>query len=96
MTFSVCYIVMEPFAGTLGAFLVSMLYLQSAKLVGLGVVIAGYPIWKVALGIHIAAWILQFIGHGVFEGELLIKISHLGPIKICSFCNQNMPHFCNQ
>ena len=60
---------MEPFAGTLGAFLVSMLCLHSAKMVGLGTVIAGYPIWKVALVIHIAAWILQFIGHGVFEGN---------------------------
>ena len=71
---SVCYIVMEPFAGTLGAFLVSMLYLQSAKLVGLGVMVAGYPILNVAVGIHISAWILQFIGHGVFEG---ILFSHL-------------------
>ena len=62
---------MEPIAGTLGAILVSMLYIQSAKMVGMGVVIAGYPILNVALGIHIAAWILQFIGHGVFEGTWL-------------------------
>lgn len=27
----------------------------------------GMPAWHVALPIHIAAWILQFIGHGVFE-----------------------------
>ncbi len=29
----------------------------------------GHPIWKVALAIHVAGWILQFIGHGVFEGR---------------------------
>ena len=33
------------------------------------VVISGHPVWKVALAIHVTAWILQFIGHGVFEGR---------------------------
>ena len=31
--------------------------------------VQGFPIWKVALTIHVVAWILQFIGHGVFEGR---------------------------
>ena len=31
--------------------------------------IGGYEIWQIALTIHIFAWILQFIGHGVFEGR---------------------------
>ena len=70
--FSVCYVIMEPFAGTLGAVLVSMLYVHSAKMVGIGAMVAGYPIWKVALTIHVAAWILQFIGHGVFEGKIIL------------------------
>ena len=30
----------------------------------------GIPIWKVALAIHICGWLLQFIGHGVFEGKV--------------------------
>ena len=30
----------------------------------------GIAIWKVALAIHICGWLLQFIGHGVFEGKL--------------------------
>ena len=25
--------------------------------------------WQVALVVHVVAWILQFIGHGVFEGR---------------------------
>ena len=41
------------------------------KLVAMGVTVAGIPIWKVALGIHILGWIAQFIGHGAFEGSLL-------------------------
>ena len=65
---TVAYVIMEPFAGTLGAVMVSMLYVHSAKMVGIEAMVAGMPIWKVALAIHVAAWILQFIGHGVFEG----------------------------
>merc|ERR1712018_523520 len=49
--------------------MVSMLYVHSAKKVGIGAMVAGYPIWNVALTIHVVAWILQFIGHGVFEGR---------------------------
>ena len=29
----------------------------------------GYSTFQAALGVHIIAWILQFIGHGVFEGR---------------------------
>ena len=33
------------------------------------VVVSGHPVWKVALAIHVTAWVLQFAGHGVFEGR---------------------------
>ena len=59
---------MEPFAGPLALTLLGGIYLYSAQLVSTGAVLLGYPVWKVALAIHLAAWILQFIGHGVFEG----------------------------
>ena len=39
-------------------------------LVDANTVVLGHPVWKVALAIHITSWILQFIGHGVFEGKL--------------------------
>ena len=68
MIYAVCYVIMEPLAGLLGAGLVSLLYVYSAKLVGVGATFGGHPVTQVALAIHIAAWILQFIGHGVFEG----------------------------
>merc|ERR1712141_967698 len=69
LIYMVAYVIMAPFAGTLGAVMVSMLYVHSAKMVGIEAMVAGMPIWKVALAIHVAAWILQFIGHGVFEGR---------------------------
>merc|ERR1711953_213414 len=69
LIYILCYIVMEPFAGTLGALLVYYLTTQSAKLVALDTHINEIPIWKIALAIHVVCWIPQFIGHGVFEGR---------------------------
>ncbi len=60
---------MEPFAGTLAAILVTFFYVHSAKMVSLGAMMGGYHIWQIALGLHVSAWILQFIGHGAFEGK---------------------------
>ena len=64
----VSYIVMDPVAGGLGAVLVNGIFLASGKLVAQGASIGGYPIWQVAMAVHFAAWIIQFIGHGIFEG----------------------------
>ena len=57
-----------PFAGTIGSIMIYFLTAYSAKLVALDTQVYDMPIWKVALAIHIVCWILQFIGHGVFEG----------------------------
>merc|ERR1712241_1090171 len=69
LIYVVCYIAMEPFAGFIGAVLVSLLCVTAAKLVGTGATFGGYDVLNVALAIHVTAWILQFIGHGVFEGR---------------------------
>ena len=61
---------MEPFAGLIGAILVSILCITAAKLVGTGATVGGHDILNVAIAIHITAWILQFIGHGLFEGTV--------------------------
>ena len=29
----------------------------------------GYPVLQVAIAVHVTCWILQFIGHGIFEGR---------------------------
>ena len=29
----------------------------------------GYPVLQVAIGVHVGCWILQFSGHGIFEGR---------------------------
>ena len=61
---------MEPFAGTIGSIMIYFITAYSAKLVALDTQVYDMPIWKVALAVHIVCWILQFIGHGVFEGML--------------------------
>ena len=60
---------MEPFAGGLATVLLTTLLINTANLVASSGLIFGLPVWKIALGIHIMAWVLQFIGHGVFEGR---------------------------
>jgi len=64
-----CYLIMEPFAGGCASALLTFIYLQTGSLVAANTIIYGYPIWKVALTIHVAGWLLQFIGHGIFEGR---------------------------
>ena len=61
---------MEPFAGLIGAVLVSTLCVTAAKLVGTGATFGGHDVLNIAIAIHVAAWILQFIGHGLFEGKI--------------------------
>ena len=65
---------MEPFAGLIGAILVSILCVTAAKLVGTGATVGGHDILNVAIAIHVTAWILQFIGHGLFEGTVASRI----------------------
>ena len=65
---------MEPFAGLIGAILVSILCVTAAKLVGTGATVGGHDILNVAIAIHVTAWILQFIGHGLFEGTNSITL----------------------
>merc|ERR1712110_739620 len=60
---------MEPVAGGSASLLVTYIFVKSGSMVSSGATIGGVPIWQVALAIHIAAWILQFIGHGIFEGR---------------------------
>ena len=60
---------MEPIVGGCASLLISFILAKTASLVAADTIIFGLPIWKVALTIHVCAWILQFIGHGVFEGK---------------------------
>ena len=77
---------MDPVAGSLGAGLVSAIYLYSWTYVSKDIPLFGFTAWKVrenpikfnhkpyltfqvALAVHLVGWIIQFIGHGVFEGR---------------------------
>ena len=73
---SVWYIFMEPFAGGLASLLILSIYIKSGQFVNAGVSIYGLPVWQAALAIHVVAWIIQFIGHGVFEG-IHMKLHYL-------------------
>ena len=66
---SVCYVFMEPFVGSCASVAIMAIFVKTGSLVAADAVILGWPVWKVALAIHVAAWILQFIGHGFFEGK---------------------------
>ena len=37
----------------------------------------GADAWKPALAVHVVCWILQFIGHGVFEGRAPALLDNL-------------------
>jgi len=69
LIYAVSYIIMDPIAGGIGALLVSVLYVVTGILVKTTPSFAGYPLWQVLLVYHVFLWILQFIGHGVFEGR---------------------------
>ena len=64
------YPLLEPVVGGGASLLVGLILLKSGSLVASGSLILGYPVWKIALAVHITAWILQFIGHGLFEGTI--------------------------
>ena len=61
---------MEPFAGGLASVLVLSIFVKSSQAVAARTIIYGLPIWQAALVVHSVAWIIQFIGHGIFEGKL--------------------------
>ena len=45
------------------------IYYKTGMWVASNAAFFGYSVLQVAIGIHVACWILQFIGHGVFEGR---------------------------
>ncbi|KAL7684207.1 hypothetical protein Plhal304r1_c037g0112921 [Plasmopara halstedii] len=61
------YMALDIYAGSLGAVIVSFCYIFANFFVIEGANAMGVQSMHVALAIHATAWILQFIGHGVFE-----------------------------
>ena len=69
LIYVVTYVIMDPIAGTLGALLMLFLNNWTWQLVSVGDPMMGFPIWQPILAFHAFMWIVQFIGHGVFEGR---------------------------
>ena len=84
MSVTVWYILMEPFAGGLASLLILTIFVKSGQYVAAEALVFGMPVWKAALVIHITAWIIQFIGHGIFEGILSTTINFIQKSK--TFC----------
>ena len=80
---------MEPFAGGLASLLILSIYIKSGQFVNAGVSIYGLPVWQAALAIHVVAWIIQFIGHGVFEG-IYMKLHYLFGLEKIFWINRNI------
>ena len=69
LVYVVTYVLMDPIAGTLGAVMVLFLNQWTGQMVIAGAPFLGYPLWQPILAFHIFMWIVQFIGHGIFEGR---------------------------
>nr|ACO14818.1 endoplasmic reticulum membrane protein YGL010W [Caligus clemensi] len=63
----VIFLITDLIAGLIGSLLIVGIYFLTLSSVQGGALIAGFNGWKLSLGVHLSAWILQFIGHGVFE-----------------------------
>ncbi|KAJ0393456.1 hypothetical protein P43SY_002930 [Pythium insidiosum] len=67
VVYMVWYILLDVWAGLLGASLVFASYVYGNYLSQNAPALYGVAAWQLALPVHVLAWILQFIGHGVFE-----------------------------
>ncbi|KAF1329317.1 putative endoplasmic reticulum membrane protein c16e8.02, partial [Globisporangium splendens] len=65
--YMVWYMALDIFAGTIGAAMIFCIYVFANYFEKAAPELYGVPAWQIALPIHVVAWILQFIGHGVFE-----------------------------
>merc|ERR1712106_287144 len=54
-------------SGSIGALLMLFLNGWTWQLVSAGNPVNGFPLWQPVLAFHLFMWIVQFIGHGVFE-----------------------------
>ncbi|GLE07728.1 hypothetical protein PINS_up018359 [Pythium insidiosum] len=67
VVYMVWYILLDVWAGLIGASLVFAAYVYGNYLSQQAPALYGVAAWQLALPVHVLAWILQFIGHGVFE-----------------------------
>lgn len=73
LIYSVLYILMEPVAGGM----LAPILLASTSYTNYLTAVHGRTANYWAIGIHIASWIAQFVGHGVFEGRAPALLDNL-------------------
>lgn len=73
VAYAVLYVLLEPVAGTaLGA-----LCIASTALANKALLESPTQTNQIAIATHIASWLLQFVGHGVFEGRAPALLDNL-------------------
>ncbi|KAJ3031494.1 UNVERIFIED_CONTAM: hypothetical protein HDU68_003434 [Siphonaria sp. JEL0065] len=61
------YTILHPVIGGFGGFMIYAAFYTSNIFVLQGKALTGIQPVHFALGLHIVAWLIQFVGHGVFE-----------------------------
>ncbi len=73
MTWGALYVLLEPVAGTA----LGLICLAPAAVTNYLRIESPAPTTKIAIGIHIVSWLLQFVGHGAFEGRAPALLDNL-------------------
>lgn len=73
LVYSSLYILMEPVAGAM----LAPLLLSGTALANHLTSTYGMTANYVAIGVHIVSWLVQFVGHGVFEGRAPALLDNL-------------------
>jgi len=69
LIYVVTYVAMDPVAGGAAAALMLALHGWTAGLMAAAQPVFDLPLWQAVLAFHVTMWVVQFIGHGVFEGR---------------------------
>ena len=67
LIYVVTYVAMDPVAGGAAAALMLALHGWTAGLMAAAQPVFDLPLWQAVLAFHVTMWVVQFIGHGVFE-----------------------------
>lgn len=68
VTYAAYYVALErQLVGVLGAIGVGACYTTASYFAAEGEALTGHAGWKVALAVHIVAWVAQLLGHGIWE-----------------------------
>ncbi|KAJ3069376.1 hypothetical protein HDU98_007593 [Podochytrium sp. JEL0797] len=83
--YSTYYVLLHPVIGTFAAGMIWAAYFTSNAFVAHGLEWTGIEPGVLALGMHVAAWIFQFVGHGVYEKRAPALLDNLLQALVLAF-----------